>query len=205
MNIDATKNRYEFVNDLVASQEVTLEEWARNDSLDDLTAALLRHLERKLEIGTITTVWLQVVQELELKLGLIREGSESTHHYHLLEQRLDGLRYDMTEFWNRWPGFDSLFWYHVDLPSKPEILSALFARQGLVRAQSRSLLALAEDRGDRESSAILKETIHPDEEMFWHWGRDMLEKYLLSARIRSQALEAAQKSYQLILGDGGGE
>jgi uncharacterized ferritin-like protein (DUF455 family) len=195
----------EFVRELDAANQALLARLAPEDTLrleveGDLTVAnLLRvALKNELEATEIAARWLVRTADVEVKLALARQVGDEAKHYRLIAERLRALGADLTGFDPLAKGWGPLFQYLDTLETTVERVAAgQFTREAIAVVKNRQFIAFCEAAGDRETAALYRDVIEPDEHYHHELGRTLLRRLATTPEAQAAARRAARRTLEL--------
>ncbi len=193
-----------FVSELEAENRAQLQLLAEKSSAggtpDALTvAALLKlALRNEYEAADLAAGWMADTDELDAKMALARQCGDEAKHYRWIEDRLRVLGVDLAGFDPRAPGPSPLTAHLKTLRSTVERAAAgQFTREAIAIARNEVFAAFCEERGDRETAALYREKIQPDEQHHHELGRRLLLKYAVGDEAQQRAREAARTTLRI--------
>jgi 1,2-phenylacetyl-CoA epoxidase catalytic subunit len=164
----------------------------------DVAALLKLALRNELEAAELAAAWMADTPELDAKLALARQCGDEARHYRLIEERLAALGVDLADFDPRAPGPSPLNAFLLTLPSTVERAAAgQFTREAIALIRNEVFAAFCEERGDRETAALYRERIQPDEEHHHELGRRLLDRYAVTDEAQSNAQAAARATLRI--------
>jgi len=159
---------------------------------------LVAALRAKLEAVDEAALWMSAEADLELKLGLARQCGDEARHYRLIAERLWALGADLARVDPLARGHSRLFRFLKSLETTAERLAAgTFAREGLSRLRGAALADLCDRVGDRETAALYREVIGPDEAVHHELGRRLLPRLAATSDDQERARRAVARTLQL--------
>ena len=194
----------EFVVALDKENRVALERLgelsAAGDAPDSLTIERLLRvaLKNELEASEIAALWISTTSELDVKLAFARQVGDEAKHYRLISERLASLGVDVSKIDPREGGYSALFEYLHQLQSTvARVAAAQFTREGIALVRNQRFVEFCEARGDRETAALYREHIQPDEQHHHELGRSLLARYAVTEDEQRLAQQAAQRTLEL--------
>jgi uncharacterized ferritin-like protein (DUF455 family) len=195
----------EFVRDLDRANRALLQRLEPEDTLrpeveGDLTVVNLLKvaLKNELEATEIAARWLVTTSEVEVKLALARQVGDEAKHYRLIAERLRALGVDLTGFDPLAKGWGPLFQYLDTLPTTVERVAAgQFTREAIAVVKNRQFIAFCEAAGDRETAALYRDVIEPDERYHHELGRTLLRRLATAPEAQEAARRAARRTLEL--------
>lgn len=195
----------EFVRDLEAANRALLARLEPEDTLKpevegELTVVNLLKvaLKNELEATEIAARWLVATPDVEVKLALARQVGDEARHYRLIAERLRALGVDLRGFDPLAKGWGPLFQYLDTLPTTVERVAAgQFTREAIAVVKNRQFIAFCEAAGDRETAALYREVIEPDEHYHHELGRTLLRRLATTPEAQAAARRAARRTLEL--------
>jgi hypothetical protein len=197
----------EFVARLDADNRRLLSRLAPDDTLrpeveGDLNVLNLLKvaLKNELEATEIAARWLVTTDEVPVKLAFARQVGDEAKHYRMIAERLRALGFDGHAFDPLAKGYGPLFSYLMSLTTTVERVAAgQFTREAIAVVKNRQFIEFCEHAGDRETAAMYRDVIEPDERYHHELGRSLLLR--LATTPDAQAAAAAAASRTLALAD----
>jgi hypothetical protein len=195
----------EFVRDLAAENQALLERLQPDDTLKpevegDLTVVnlLVVALKNEIEATEIAARWLVTTEAVDVKLAFARQVGDEARHYRLIADRLRALGVDPRTIDPLAKGFGPLFRYLDGLTTTVERVAAgQFTREAIAIVKNRQFIEFCERAGDRETAALYRETIEPDERYHHELGRSLLLKLATTEAAQAAARAAARRTLTL--------
>jgi 1,2-phenylacetyl-CoA epoxidase catalytic subunit len=190
-----------FLSELDAQNRVALDRIGVAASCEpggDVTVAKLLFLALKNEIEATECAagWIGTTREIDVKLALARQAGDEAKHYRLIERRLGELGADASAF-DPAPRSPMLE-YLLSLTTTVERVAAgQFTREAIALVRNEEFIRFCESRGDRETAALYREVIQPDERHHHELGRSLLARLASSDEAQSRARAAAQRTLAL--------
>ncbi|HEY1691462.1 MAG TPA: ferritin-like domain-containing protein [Polyangiaceae bacterium] len=155
-------------------------------------------LKNELEATECAAAWLPSTPEVDVKLALARQAGDEAKHFRLIVNRLGALgeKVDPATFD---PGPRSaLLEYLAGLASTVERVAAgQFTREALAVVRNDEFIRFCESQGDRETAALYRDVIQPDERHHHELGRTLLERLAQGEESQRRAREAATRTLEL--------
>src|SRR5256712_1015751 len=172
----------EFVAQLSGENQRRLSRLAPDDTLKpevegDLNVLNLLKvaLKNEIEATEIAARWLVTTDEVDVKLALARQVGDEAKHYRMIAERLRALGGDARSFNPLAKGYGPLFQYLDGLPSTVERVAAgQFTREAIAVVKNRQFIEFCEAAGDKETAAMYRDVIEPDERYHHQLGRPLL-------------------------------
>lgn len=198
-------NAEEFVRQLDAENQALLGALAPDATLapevaGDLTVVNLLKvaLRNELEATEIAARWLVTTDDVDVKLALARQVGDEAKHYRMIADRLRALGFDARTFDPLAKGWGPLFQYLDTLPSTAERVAAgQFTREAIAIVKNRQFIAFCERAGDRQTAALYRDVIEPDERYHHELGRTLLLRLATTPEVQEAARRAARRTLAL--------
>jgi uncharacterized ferritin-like protein (DUF455 family) len=195
----------EFVAQLDAENQKRLGALAPDDTLKpevdgDLTVLNLLKvaLKNEIEATEIAARWLVTTGEMDVKLALARQVGDEAKHYRMIADRLRALGFDAKSFDPLAKGYGPLFQYLDTLTTTVERVAAgQFTREAIAVVKNRQFIEFCEHAGDRETAAMYRDVIEPDERYHHELGRTLLRRLATTAESQAAAARAARRTLEL--------
>jgi len=195
----------EFVRALDADTAGRLDRLAPDDTLKpevagELTVVNLLKvaLRNEVEATEIAARWLVATDDLEVKLALARQVGDEAKHYRMIADRLRALGFAATTFDPLARGYGPLFTYLDTLETTVERVAAgQFTREAIAVVKNRQFIAFCEAAGDRETAALYRDVIEPDERHHHELGRRLLLRLATTPEAQDAARRAARRTLEL--------
>jgi uncharacterized ferritin-like protein (DUF455 family) len=194
-----------FVKDLDAHNQALLRRLAPESTLKpevegDLNVVNLLKvaLKNEIEATEIAARWLTTTEELPVKLALARQVGDEARHYRLIADRLRALGFVATSFDPLAKGYGPLFGYLDTLRSTVERVAAgQFTREAIAIVKNRQFIEFCEAAGDRDTAALYRDVIEPDERHHHELGRSLLLTLATTPAAQEAAARAARRTLAL--------
>jgi hypothetical protein len=155
-------------------------------------------LKNELEATEIAAIWMADTQELDVKLALARQVGDEAKHYRAVCDRLKQLGEDAEQIDPRQGGYSPLFQYLRGLQGTiPRVAAGQFAREGIALVRNQCFIEYSEAVGDKETGALYRDLIQPDERRHHELGRKLLARYAHGSQDQSEARQAAMRTIEL--------
>jgi uncharacterized ferritin-like protein (DUF455 family) len=195
----------EFVVRLAAENQGLLERLAPDATLKPEVSGNLSvvnllkvALKNEIEATEIAARWLVTTEELPVKLALARQVGDEARHYRLIADRLKALGFAATSFDPLAKGYGPLFTYLDTLRSTVERVAAgQFTREAIAIVKNRQFIEFCEAAGDRETAALYRDVIEPDERHHHELGRTLLASLATTLEAQDAAARAARHTLAL--------
>jgi 1,2-phenylacetyl-CoA epoxidase catalytic subunit len=155
-------------------------------------------LKNEIEATEIAARWLVATGDVEVKLALARQVGDEARHYRLIADRLRALGIDVRSFDPLAKGYGPLFGYLDSLATTVERVAAgQFTREAIAVVKNRQFIDFCEQVGDRETAALYRDVIEPDERYHHDLGRRLLLRLATTAEAQAAAARAARRTLEL--------
>jgi bacterioferritin (cytochrome b1) len=155
-------------------------------------------LKNEIEATEIAARWLVTTDDLDVKLALARQVGDESRHYRLIADRLRALGFAPTTFNPLAKGYGPLFAYLDTLATTVERVAAgQFTREAIAIVKNRQFIAFCENAGDRETAALYRDVIEPDERHHHDLGRRLLGRLATTPEAQAAAERAARRTLEL--------
>ena len=164
----------------------------------NVTNLLKVALKNEIEATEIAARWLVTTDEVDVKLALARQVGDEAKHYRMIAERLRGLGFDARTFDPLAMGYGPLFQYLDGLTTTVERVAAgQFTREAIAVVKNRQFIEFCEHAGDRETAAMYRDVIEPDERYHHELGRTLLLRLATTPAAQAAASSAARKTLEL--------
>src|SRR3989441_4269800 len=178
---DRVMTAEELVDQLDAQNQRLLSRLAPDDTLKPEVDGALNvlnllkvALKNEIEATEIAARWLVTTDEVDVKLALARQVGDEAKHYRMIAERLRALGFDARPFNPLAKGYGPLFQYLDGLPSTVERVAAgQFTREAIAVVKNRQFIEFCEAAGDKETAAMYRDVIEPDERYHHQLGRTL--------------------------------
>jgi 1,2-phenylacetyl-CoA epoxidase catalytic subunit len=155
-------------------------------------------LRNELEATEIAARWLVSSDDVALKLALARQVGDEAKHYRLIAERLGQLGIDAGALDPLAGGFGPLFNYLDTLTTSVERVAAgQFTREAIAVVKNRQFIDFCERVGDKDTAALYRDTIEPDERYHHELGRRLLLRLAVGPESQAAARAAARRTLEL--------
>ena len=155
-------------------------------------------LRNELEATEIAARWLVTTTDVEVKMAFARQAGDEAKHYRMIAERLGELGFDARSFDPLAQGFGPLFKYLDSLETTVERVAAgQFTREAIAVVKNRQFIEFCERAGDRETAAMYRDVIEPDERYHHELGRTLLLRLTTAQDAQEAATRAARKTLEL--------
>ena len=136
--------------------------------------------------------------DLEVKLAFARQVGDENKHYRMIAERLQQLGIDPGTVDPLASGWGPLFRYLDTLTTTVERVAAgQFTREAIAVVKNRQFIEFCERVGDRQTAALYRDTIEPDERYHHELGRRLLLRFAGTAEAQAVATAAARRTLAL--------
>ena len=195
----------EFVRELDAQNQSLLRRLAPDDTLKpevegdlNVVSLLKVALKNEIEATEIAARWLVTTDAVDVKLALARQVGDEAKHYRMIAERLRALGGDVGSFNPLAKGYGPLFQYLDRLTSTVERVAAgQFTREAIAVVKNRQFIAFCEAAGDKETAAMYRDVIEPDERYHHELGRALLLRLATTDEAQGAAARAARRTLEL--------
>jgi hypothetical protein len=155
-------------------------------------------LKNEIEATEIAARWLVTTDDVQVKLALARQVGDEARHYRLIAERLRQLGTDASSIDPLASGYGPLFQYLDTLSTTVERVAAgQFTREAIAVVKNRQFIEFCERVGDRETAALYRDTIEPDERYHHELGRHLLLRLATTPEAQAAATRAARRTLEL--------
>jgi len=155
-------------------------------------------LRNEIEATEIAARWLVTTDDVDVKLALARQVGDEAKHYRMIADRLRGLGFDARSFDPLAKVYGPLFQYLDTLKSTVERVAAgQFTREAIAVVKNRQFREFCEHAGDRETAAMYRDVIEPDERYHHELGRTLLLRLATTQEAQAAATAAARRTLEL--------
>ena len=155
-------------------------------------------LKNELEASEVAAIWMTTTSELDVKLAFARQAGDEAKHYRLIADRLKALGVDAERIDPREGGYSALFEYLRQLQSTAaRVAAGQFTREAIALVRNQCFIDFCEACGDRETAALYRDVIQPDEQHHHELGRRLLVLYAPNDNEQQVARQAARHTLEL--------
>lgn len=155
-------------------------------------------LKNEVEATEIAARWLVRTDDVDVKLAFARQAGDEAKHYRLIADRLGALGVDASTLDPLATGYGPLFKYLDSLLTTVERVAAgQFTREAIAVVKNRQFIDFCERVGDRETAALYRDTIEPDERYHHELGRRLLLRLATTPEAQAAATQAARRTLEL--------
>ncbi len=195
----------EFVRSLAAENDALLARLAPDDTLKPEVDGALNvpnllkvALKNEVEATEIAARWLVTTQDVDVKLAFARQVGDEAKHYRMIADRLRAIGFDPDGFDPLAKGYGPLFSYLDSLTTTVERVAAgQFTREAIAVVKNRQFIEFCERAGDRETAALYRDVIEPDERYHHELGRRLLLRLATTPEAQVAARAVARRTLDL--------
>jgi hypothetical protein len=155
-------------------------------------------LKNEIEATEIAARWLVTTDDVGVKLALARQVGDEAKHYRLIADRLRQLGVDAGALDPLAGGYGPLFKYLDTLTTTVERIAAgQFTREAIAVVKNRQFIEFCERVGDKDTAALYRDTIEPDERYHHELGRHLLLRLATTPESQAAATAAARRTLAL--------
>jgi uncharacterized ferritin-like protein (DUF455 family) len=155
-------------------------------------------LKNEIEATEIAARWLVTTDDVPVKLAFARQVGDEAKHYRMIAERLRALGFDPAGFDPLAKGYGPLFTYLATLETTVERVAAgQFTREAIAVVKNRQFIEFCEHAGDRETAAMYRDVIEPDERYHHELGRSLLLRLAVTPEAQAAATMAARRTLTL--------
>ena len=155
-------------------------------------------LKNEVEATEIAARWLVATDDVFVKMAFARQAGDEAKHYRMIAERLRQLGFDPTAIDPLATGFGPLFKYLDGLTTTVERVAAgQFTREAIAVVKNRQFIEFCERAGDRDTAALYRDVIEPDERYHHELGRSLLLRLATTSQAQAAAARAAQRTLEL--------
>jgi hypothetical protein len=155
-------------------------------------------LKNELEATEIAARWLVATDDVGVKLALARQVGDEAKHYRPIADRLAQLGVDAGAIDPLAGGYGPLFKYLDTLATTVERVAAgQFTREAIAVVKNRQFIEFCDRVGDKDTAALYRDTIEPDERYHHELGRRLLLRLATTDEAQRAATAAARRTLAL--------
>ena len=155
-------------------------------------------LKNEIEATEIAARWLVTTDDVGVKLALARQVGDEAKHYRLIADRLGQFGIDAGAVDPLAGGYGPLFKYLDTLTTTVERVAAgQFTREAIAVVKNRQFIEFCERVGDKDTAALYRDTIEPDERYHHELGRRLLLRLAATSEAQQAATVAARRTLAL--------
>lgn len=195
-------NSLEFVAQLVAEMDRLFAQLGETETLEaesegrvEVVNLLRLALKSELEASELAALWMPSTPEVDGKMCLALQCGDEMKHYGLIGERLTQLGEDLTGFDPLADGHSPLYQYLRGLRTTVErIAGGPFASEAIAQVRNRQFVAFCRSVGDRQTADLYQDVIQPEEAHHHQLGRELLERYAVTAELQELVLAATRNT-----------
>jgi bacterioferritin (cytochrome b1) len=195
-------NSFEFVDQLVAEMDRLFAQLGETETLEsesdgqvDVVTLLRLALKSELEASELAALWMPTTPEVDAKMCLALQCGDEMKHYGLISERLAQLGEDLSGFDPLADGHSPLYQYLRGLRTTVErIAGGPFASEAIAQVRNAQFVAFCRSIGDQRTADLYQEVIQPEEGHHHRLGREILEKYTVTAELQELAAAATRNT-----------
>ena len=155
-------------------------------------------LKNEIEATEIAARWLVTTDDVAVKLALARQVGDEAKHYRLIAERLGSLGIDAGTIDPLTGGYGPLFKYLDTLVTTVERVAAgQYTREAIAVVKNRQFIEFCDRVGDKDTAALYRDTIEPDERYHHELGRRLLLRLATTPEAQAAATAAARRTLAL--------
>ena len=155
-------------------------------------------LRNEIEATEIAARWLVTTDDVDVKLAFARQVGDEAKHFRMIAERLRALGFDAKSFDPLAKGYGPLFQYLDSLTTTVERVAAgQFTREAIAVVKNRQFIEFCEHAADRETAAMYRDVIEPDERYHHELGRTLLLRLATTPEAQAAATRAARRTLEL--------
>ena len=155
-------------------------------------------LKNEVEATEIAARWLVTTDDVRVKMAFARQAGDEAKHFRMIGERLRQLGFDPEAIDPLAGGFGPLFAYLDSLSTTVERVAAgQFTREAIAVVKNRQFIDFCERVGDKDTAALYRDVIEPDERYHHELGRTLLLRLATSETEQEAAARAAQRTLAL--------
>lgn len=155
-------------------------------------------LRNEIEATEIAARWLIATDDVRVKMAFARQAGDEAKHFRMIADRLKELGLDPDAVDPLAGGFGPLFRYLDSLTTTVERVAAgQFTREAIAVVKNRQFIEFCERVGDRETAALYRDTIEPDERYHHELGRRLLLRLATTPEAQAAAQRSARRTLEL--------
>jgi uncharacterized ferritin-like protein (DUF455 family) len=155
-------------------------------------------LKNEVEATEIAARWLVTTDDVDVKLAFARQVGDESRHYRLIADRLRALGVDVGAIDPLAKGWGPLFKYLDTLGTTvARVAAGQFTREAIAVVKNRQFIEFCERAGDKETAALYRDVIEPDERYHHDLGRRLLLRLATTLDAQAAARAAARRTLEL--------
>jgi len=160
-----------------------------------ISELLVVALKKELEASEEAALWMTREEDVDVKLVLARQCGDEAKHYRLIEKRLQSLGVDTRALRPAAEPPSPMFQFLAGLSTTVERVAAgQFTREALAQVHNRVFIEFCEAKGDRETAALYRDIIQPDEGHHHALGRALLARFAVTKEAQHLARAASERT-----------
>jgi rubrerythrin len=195
----------EFVAKLEAENQATLRGLEPDATLKPEVAGALNvpnllkvALKNEIEATEIAARWLVATDDVRVKMAFARQAGDEAKHFRMIADRLKQLGFDPDAIDPLAGGFGPLFKYLDSLTTTVERVAAgQFTREAIAVVKNRQFIEFCDRVGDKDTAALYRDVIEPDERYHHELGRSLLLRLATTDDAQASAARAARRTLEL--------
>ena len=155
-------------------------------------------LRNEIEATEIAARWLVATDDVRVKMAFARQAGDEAKHFRLIGDRLKQLGFDPDTIDPLAGGFGPLFTYLDSLTTTVERVAAgQFTREAIAVVKNRQFIEFCERVGDKDTAALYRDIIEPDERYHHELGRSLLLRLAGADEAQASATRASRRTLEL--------
>jgi rubrerythrin len=155
-------------------------------------------LKNEIEATEIAARWLVATDDVRVKMAFARQAGDEAKHFRMIADRLKQLGFDAETVDPLAGGFGPLFKYLDSLTTTVERVAAgQFTREAIAVVKNRQFIEFCDRVGDRDTAALYRDVIEPDERYHHELGRALLLRLATTDDAQASATRAARRTLEL--------
>jgi rubrerythrin len=155
-------------------------------------------LKNEIEATEIAARWLVATDDVRVKMAFARQAGDEAKHFRMIADRLKQLGFDPDAIDPLAGGFGPLFKYLDSLTTTVERVAAgQFTREAIAVVKNRQFIEFCDRVGDKDTAALYRDVIEPDERYHHELGRSLLLRLATTDDAQASATRAARRTLEL--------
>lgn len=155
-------------------------------------------LKNEIEATEIAARWLVATDDVRVKMAFARQAGDEAKHFRMIGDRLKQLGFDPDAIDPLAGGFGPLFKYLDSLTTTVERVAAgQFTREAIAVVKNRQFIEFCDRVGDKDTAALYRDVIEPDERYHHELGRALLLRLATTDDAQASATRAARRTLEL--------
>jgi uncharacterized ferritin-like protein (DUF455 family) len=155
-------------------------------------------LRNEIEATEIAARWLVATDDVRVKMAFARQAGDEAKHFRMIGDRLRQLGVDPDALDPLAGGFGPLFAYLDSLTTTVERVAAgQFTREAIAVVKNRQFIEFCDRVGDKDTAALYRDVIEPDERYHHELGRTLLLRLATTDDAQARAARAARRTLEL--------